>query len=336
LLEAIGAELRFDLLGFRGLLASDAQVDLLQLGIELGVFSAGDQLNMGQLLNTSVTAAELLDAAINVAGPGAPVVTIPNNGPADTVSFLLSEIMSADTSGDSDAAGASLRLGNVAFASSFAAARGVGGNGIQVNASPVLNVDVLSPPQVFVAVKRNTDGAVIASARTEQLSLSTRVNGLLDLDLIVGGGLVEVRDIDCRLPQSASSVLVDMESTPIAADLGLPSLPLLGGAKVLSADVGSGSANGIAMVGFPNPTLDASYSFEAGQGVGNLLTGLNSEIGLLSGILTVLATNPVVNAALGQLGGVLDTALTTLGLETNEVYVQVDNMDCFNTAVLTR
>ncbi len=336
LLEAIGTELRFDLLGFRGLLASNAQVDLLQLGIELGVFSAGDQLDMGRLLNANVTAAQLLDAAVNVAGPGAPTVTIPNNGPADTVSFLLSEIMSADTSGDSDAAGASVRLGNIAFASSFAAASGVGGNGIQVNASPVLNVDVLSPPQVFVAVKRSNNGAVIASARTEQLGLSTRVNGLLDLDLTVGGGLVEVKDIDCRLPQSASSVLVDIESTPVAADLGLPSLPLLGGGSVLSANVGSGSANDIAMAGYPDPTLDTSYSFEAGQGVGNLLSGLNSEIGLLSGILTVLAANPVLNAALGQLGGVLDTALTTLGLETNEVYVQIDNMDCFNTAVLTR
>eukprot|EP01030_Chromulinospumella_sphaerica_P019601 gene19601-19496_t len=65
LMSAIGTELRLNLLGFQGLLASNTQVDLLQLGVELGVFSAGDQLDMARLLNTEVTAARLLDAALN-------------------------------------------------------------------------------------------------------------------------------------------------------------------------------------------------------------------------------------------------------------------------------
>ena len=37
-----------------------------------------------------------------------------------------------------------------------------------------------------------------------------------------------------------------------------------------------------------------------------------------------------------KVGSSLDEILEVLGLEANEVYVQVDNMDCFNTAVLTR
>ena len=41
-------------------------VDVLQLGVELGVFGAGDQLDMARLLNTEVTAARLLDAALNL------------------------------------------------------------------------------------------------------------------------------------------------------------------------------------------------------------------------------------------------------------------------------
>ncbi len=87
LMSAIGTELRLNLLGFQGLLASNAQVDLLELGVELGVFGTGDQLDMARLLNTEVTAARLLDAALSVAGPEAPVIAIPSNGPADTVDF---------------------------------------------------------------------------------------------------------------------------------------------------------------------------------------------------------------------------------------------------------
>lgn len=335
LMQAIGTELRLNLLGFQGLLGSNAQIDLLELGVELGVFGAGDQLDMARLLGTEVSAGQLLDAALSVAGPNAPVVTIPGNGPIDTVDFLLGEILTADTSGDSEFAGASVRLGNLAFASSFAAATGVGGNGIRLNLGNTLNVSVLSPPQLFVATKRNNDGSVIATARTEQVAVSTRISGLLDLSVEVGGGSVEIKDIDCRLPQSSSAVLVDLESNPIEAALRLPSLPLLGRPTV-DANVGSGSANDVSMVGFPDPVVNTSYSFEASQGVGNLLSNLNSEIALLGGLLNVLSKNPTLRNALGLLGGSLDEILETLGLETNEVVVQVDNMDCFNTAVLTR
>lgn len=334
LMSAIGSELRLNLLGFQGLLASNAQVDLLQLGVELGVFSAGDQLDMARLLNTEVTAAQLLDAALSVAGPEAPAVAIPGNGPIDRVDFFLRDILSADTSGDSEFAGASVRLGNLAFASSFAAATGVGGKGIRLDLGNTLNVSVLNPPQLFVATKRSADGSVIATARTEQLAVSTRI-GVLDLDVTAGGGLVEVKDIDCRLPQSASSVNVDLESTPIAAALRLPSLPSLG-RRTIDADVGSGSANDVPMVGYPDPVVTTSYSFEASQGVGNLLTNLNTGVNALNGILNVLSKNPVLKSGLNSLGSSLDEIFEVLGLEANEVYVQVDNMDCFNTAVLTR
>lgn len=336
LMSAIGTELRLNLLGFQGLLASNAQVDLLQLGVELGVFGTGDQLDMARLLNTEVTAARLLDAALSVAGPEAPVIAIPGNGPADTVDFLLSEILSADTSGDSEFAGASVRLGNLAFASSFAAASGMTAGSLQLSLGNTLRVSVLNPPQLFVATKLNSDGAVIATARTEQVQVETKIAGLLDLTVRTGGGEVDVKDIDCRLPQSQSAVVVDLASTPIFTTLKLPSLPLLGPLGTVTANLASGTANDVSMVGYPDPTVTTSYSFEAGQGVGNLLTELRADVLGLNGLLTVLATNPTLNSALNALGGGLDEILEVLGLEANEVVVQVDNMDCFNTAVLTR
>ncbi|HEX4879650.1 MAG TPA: pilus assembly protein TadG-related protein [Limnobacter sp.] len=335
LLSALGAELRFNLLGFQGLLASNTQVDLLQLGVELGVFSAGDQIDMAQLLSTEVTAADLMQAALNVAGPGAPVVSIPTNGPLATTEFLLSDILAADTSGDSEFAGASLRLGNLAFASSFAAAEGIRGNGVELRLGNTLRVKVLGPPQMFIATKLSNNGQVIASARTEQLEVTTRISGLLDLRVTSGGGEVDIRDIECRLPQSNSGVLADLQSTPLSAALGMPQLPILGRPTV-NASVGSGTASGVALQGYPDPTVTTSYSFEASQGVGNLLTNLQTNIGLLNGILTVLATNPTLRNALNSLGGALDEILDVLGLEANEVYVQIDKMDCFGTAVLTR
>lgn len=335
LLRAIGTDLRLNLLGFQGLLASNIQVDLLQLGIGLGVFSPGGQLDMGRLLSTRVSAGDLLNAALDAAGPQAPVLTIPRNGPIDTVDFLLSDVLSADTSGNADFTGASVRLGNLAFASSLAAARCIGGNGLRLQLGNTLNISVLSPPQLFVATKLNNDGRVIATARTEQIAVSTRIGGLLDLTVKAGCGSVDIKDIDCRLPQSQSAVLVDLESNPVSAALGLPSLPLLG-RRTVNADVGSGSANDVSMPGYPDPVLSTSYSFEASQGVGNLLTNLNTNIGLLGGVLNVLAVNPALRSALGLLGGGLDEILGVLGLEANEVVVQVDNMDCFNTAVLTR
>jgi uncharacterized membrane protein len=344
LMSAVGTELRLNLLGFQGLLASDAQVDLLQLGVELGVFSAGDQLDMAQLLNTEVSAGQLLGAALSVAGPSAPIVTIPGNGPIDTVDFFLNEILSADTSGDSEFAGASVRLGNLAFASSLAAASGMTGGSLQLTLGNTLRVSVLSPPQLFVAKKLNSDGNVIATARTEQVQIDTKIAGLLDLTVRTGGGEVDIKDIDCRLPQSQSAVVVDLSSTPVFTTLKLPSLSLLGifglgssqSLGTVTANLSSDTANDVSMMGYPDPTITTSYSFEASQGVGNLPTELRADVLGLNGLLTVLTTNPTLNSALNLLGSSLDEILEVLGLEANEVYIQVDNMDCFNTAVLTR
>ena len=336
LMSAIGTELRLNLLGFQSLLGSNAQVDLLQLGIELGVFNAGDQLDMARLLGTEVSAADLLDAALSVAGPDAPVVTIPGNGPIESVDFPLSEILSADTSSDSEFAGASVRLGNLAFASSLAAASGVRGSGIRLNLGNTLNVSVLNPPQIFVATKLNSDGRVIATARTEQIKVETKIAGLVELTVRTGGGQVDVKDIECRLPQSQSAVVVDLASNPVFTSLKLPSLPLLGPLGSVTANLASANANDKSMLGYPDPVLTTSYSFEAQQGVGNLLTELRADVLGLSGLLTVLSTNPTLRSALNSLGGALDETLGVLGLETNEVVVQIDNMDCFNTAVLTR
>ncbi|HEX4917103.1 MAG TPA: pilus assembly protein TadG-related protein [Limnobacter sp.] len=324
------------LAGARGLVNSDLRVDLLDLGVKLGVFSAGGQLDMARLLNTEVTALQLINAALDVSGSDEPLLTTPPGEEANRVEFLLSEILAADSSGDSDFAGASLRLGNLVFASSVAAGTGLPGNGLVVQLGNTLNVQVLEPPQMFVAVKRDNLAQVITTARTEQLRVSTRISGVLNLAVDGGGGEAQIKDIECRLPQSDSGILTNLRSSLLQADLRLPSLPLLGPAVTVRSQVASGTANDVFLEGFPDPTITTAYSFEAGQGVGGLLTGLQTNVAALNNILVVLAANPTLNSALNSLGSGVDEVLEVLGLDTNQVYVQIDNMDCFGTAVLTR
>ncbi|MFN7504377.1 MAG: hypothetical protein ACK5Q1_02325, partial [Limnobacter sp.] len=88
--------------------------------------------------------------------------------------------------------------------------------------------------------------------------------------------------------------------------------------------------------GFPDPVLEARYSFEASQGLPQLLSSIDLGLSPLNSLLTVLNVNSPVKVALSLLGARLDSLLELLGLGVNEVVVQVDNMDCFNTAVLTR
>lgn len=196
---------------------------------------------------------------------------------------------------------------------------------------------------MFVAVKSDDAGAILASAKSEQIRLTTKLNGVVDLAVTIGGGEVDIRDIECRLPQSSSAVSSDVRSSAVNVVLDIPSLPSLGGLlgpgvdpAPIPASLSVQSASSIRFEGYPDPTLEGRYSFEAQQGLPNLLSQINLGVSLLNPILTVLGVNSPVNVALGLVGGRLDGLLDLLGLGVNEVVVQVDNMDCFNTAVLTR
>ncbi|MCQ8897589.1 hypothetical protein NQT62_14195 [Limnobacter humi] len=329
LFSALGTRLNLNAVGFQQLLTSDAQIDLLQLGTKLNVFQAGDTLNLDTLLNANVTAAKVLKAALNVAGNGAPNVSIPNGGELNNVTFQMSKILTGpSTAVAGDLTGATVSLGNIAYTTALAAATGIPAGVIQVNMGTLLRISVLSPPQMFVAKKSLNSGAVLASAKTEQISVSTSINNLMDLTATSGGGRVDVKGIECRLPQSDSATLADLYSTPLTASLSIPTV------ANVNTSLASGSASNVEFAGYPDPTVSGSYSFEAQKGLNTLSTNLTANVLGLN--LPILLINNPLKAALNVVGSTLDTALDVIGLDVNRVTVQINGMDCFSTAVLTR
>lgn len=328
----LGTRIGLSAVGFSGLLASDTQVDLLDLGVQLGVFNSGDALDMADLLAANVTGAQLLNAALAVAGPSAPSVTIPNSGVLNSLTFPISRILSTDSTDTGTMSGASLRLGNLAFATSLAAATALPADAIVVNTpGNFFRISILEPPKAFVARKRVNSGAVLATGTTEQVRVNTKINGLVDLSITTGGGQVEIRDIECRLPQSNSAVNTRIVSTPLSANIAVPTIPTF---LLSPATVSAVSASNVMIDGYPNPVLSKTYSFQAQQGLGQIATGLQSSVTLLNLVLTII--NIPLKNALNQVGGVVDLILQNIGLNLNQVVVEIDNMDCFNTAVLTR
>lgn len=342
LLAEIGVKLNLNLIGFPELLGSDLQVDLQQLAQRLGVIGSDSGLDLGALLSESVSAAELFNAAIETAGYTGPGLGNLND-PVLNQEFSLGDIVSADQAVEANVPGASVRLGNLAFAATLSAASLLPEDTLQINLGDAVKVSILEPPQLFVAVKSEEAGAILASAKSEQVRLTTKLNGVVDLAVTIGGGEVDIRDIECRLPQSSSAVSSDVRSSAVNVALDIPSLPSLGGLlgpvtdpAPIPAALTVQSASNIRFEGYPDPTLEGRYSFEAQQGLPNLLSQINLGVSALDPILTVLGVNSPVNVALGLAGASLDSLLELLGLGVNEVVVHVDNMDCFNTAVLTR
>jgi uncharacterized membrane protein len=342
LLNEIGVKLNLDLLGFQGILASDLQVDLQQLAEGLGVSGGAGPLDLAALLNQPVTAAQLFNTASEIAGYDGPGLGSLNS-PVLNSSFPLGDIISADQAIEANIPVASVRLGNLAFAAALSSATLLSADTLRINLGDTVRATILEPPQLFVAVKSNTDGGILATAKTEQVRLTTKINGVLDVSVTTGGGEVDVRQIECRLPQSNSAVLTDVRSSAVNVMVDLPSIPSLGGllgglvdpAPILS-NLSVQSANSVTFNGYPDPTLEGRYSFEAQQGLPNLLGQIDLGLGILQPLLNVLNVNNPVKASLGLLGGTLDNLLDLLGLGVNEVVINIDNMDCFNTAVLTR
>lgn len=340
LMNEIGVKLNLNLIGFPELLGSDLQVDLQQLAQRLGVVGSASGLDLASLLAESVSARELFNAAIDTAGYTGPGLGSMND-PVLNQEFSLGDIFSAEQAVEADIPGASVRLGNLAFAATLSAASLLPAGTLQINLADTVRATILEPPQLFVAVKSDEAGAILATARSEQVRLTTKINGVVDLSASIGGGEVDIRDIECRLPQSSSAVLSSVRSSAVDVVLDIPSLPSIGGLlgvnpAPIPASLSVQSASNIRFEGYPDPTLEGRYSFEAQQGLPNLLDQIDLGIDVLDPVLSVLNVNSPVKVALGLVGGSLDSLLELLGLGVNEVVIHVDNMDCFNTAVLTR
>lgn len=328
LLEQIGVRLGISAVGFQGLLQSDAEVDLIDLAVRVGAIDSADNASVADFLNEPVNARDLLRAAIDIADQPL-AVSLPNGGPLANTDFFLRDIFAIDSGGSDQLPGASVRLGNLAFASSLAAARGLSAGQLQINVGETARISVLNPPQMFVAVKQPGGPNPLAFARAEQLSAVVRVAGLIELTVNTGRGEVTIRDIECRLPQSDTVVRTDFRSVPLDVNVNLIAIQTIG------TQLASASANNQAIRGFPDPTLEGRYSFEVGQGVASLLPNLRSSFNAIN-VVAVLVNPPLQFAFNNLLGPVLNNTLTALGLQANEVVVQLNGMDCFNTAVLTR
>jgi uncharacterized membrane protein len=340
LLAQIGVKLNLDLIGFPELLGSDLQVDLQQLAQSLGVVGSDSALDLNALLNESVSVRELFTAAIDTAGYNGPSLGSMND-PVLNQEFSLGDIFSAEQAIEANIPGASVRLGNLAFAATLSAATLLPEGTLQINLGDTVRATVLEAPQLFVAVKSDEAGTILGTAKSEQVRLTTKLNGVVDLAVTIGGGEVDILDIECRLPQSSSAVRSDVRSSAVNVVLDIPSLPSIGGLLGLDptpipASLSVQSASNIRFEGYPDPTLEGRYGFESQQGLPNLLSQVNLGLDALDPILSVLNVNSPVKIALGLVGGRLDSLLDLLGLGVNEVVIQVDNMDCFNTAVLTR
>ncbi|HEX5487392.1 MAG TPA: hypothetical protein VFX23_15500, partial [Limnobacter sp.] len=325
-LSLIGTKLQLNAIGYQGLLAANTSVSLVGLAVQLGVIQAGQPLNLNSLLSTQVTARQLLDAAFTVSNVTASDLglTLPSGGALNNKSFPLSDILAATNVGT--VSNGTIRLGDLGFVSTLAAAAGVSAGTIKLKLGSIADVTVLSPPKMFIAVKRPTSGSVLATATTEQIQIHVKLSGLVDVTLTSGGGKADINDIQCRLPQSNSSISSTLYSVPLTASV--VANPLVN----LSTQLGSVSASNVQLVGYPNPTLKTTYSFDAIKGTSTLTSNLTAQVlGLNLGIL-----NAPLTAALSGVGPILSELLADLGLDVNQVVLEENTQNCFNTAVLTR
>lgn len=189
----------------------------------------------------------------------------------------------------------------------------------------------------------------------------------MSVQLRVAGGLAEVNDLRCHYPRTSNTV--SMTVVPSVADVCIAqssanlnttvgALTCGAPANILSVTllglVNTGVTLGASATLRPNPTevdftgqppYARTVNLSLGGTLQNLLsnTQLNLGIqvpvvgGLLNGLLSSLLTalTPVLSPILGTVGSILDGLLPVLGVNLNQVQVNVNSVDC-QSVVLTR
>ena len=188
----------------------------------------------------------------------------------------------------------------------------------------------------------------------------------LGIQLRAGGGLAEVNELDCRFPRanntakmtvvpaaldlcvmdSGSSMVTNVDGNNCPSSAKVVDLPLLG--TSVSARAGASLRSDPEEVVFEG-VAPFSQTVEMGLGssLSNLMRNLelNLQVRLLGGFLNtlidgllnllLLPLKPILAGVLGSVGTVLDGLLEVLGVNLNEVTVNVNSMDC-QSVVLTR
>lgn len=246
--------------------------------------------------------------------------------------------------------------------------------GVNILEAPQVFVGRKTPYKDPITSARTAQVALNVRVR-QPLNINIALVSLSALDLAlqlrVAGGLAEVNDLTCRFPRANNNM--EMTVVPAVAEVcisqsagnlnttvggltcGAPARILnvtllglvnagvtLGAGASLRADPVQLSFDGVAPF---QETVDLSL----GQTLGGLLsnTNLNLKVdlpivgpliratvnGLVSTLLVVL--EPVLRPILGTVGNILDGLLQVLGVDLNNVTVDVSAMDC-QSVVLTR
>ncbi|MFN7507938.1 MAG: hypothetical protein ACK5Q1_20515, partial [Limnobacter sp.] len=188
----------------------------------------------------------------------------------------------------------------------------------------------------------------------------------LGIQLRAGGGLAEVNELDCRFPRanntakmtvvpaaldlcvmdSGSNMLTNVNGNSCPGRAKILDLPLLG--TSVSAGAGASLRSNPEEVVFEGVApFTQTVELGLGSSLSNLMRNLKLDLSvkllggftglLLNDLLNLLLTplKPVLAGVLGSVGSLLDGLLQVLGVNLNEVTVNVNSMDC-QSVVLTR
>lgn len=246
--------------------------------------------------------------------------------------------------------------------------------GVNILEAPQVFVGRKMPFKDPIASAKTAQVALSVRIR-QPLNLNLALISLSALDMRlqmrVAGGLAEVNQLTCRYPRAENNV--QMTVVPSVADvciaqsaanlnttvgaltcgapanilnvtfLGLVNAGVTAGASTsLRADPVNLSFDGVA-------PFQETVDLDLGQTLGNLLSNTQLNLGVnlplvgpliqatVNGLVNTLliALRPVLSPILGAVGDILDGLLQVLGIDLNNVVVNVDSMDC-QSVVLTR
>lgn len=246
--------------------------------------------------------------------------------------------------------------------------------GVNILEAPQVFVGRKMPFKDPIASAKTAQVALSVRIR-QPLNLNLALISLSALDMRlqmrVAGGLAEVNQLTCRYPRAENNV--QMTVVPSVADvciaqsaanlnttvgaltcgapanilnvtfLGLVNAGVTAGASTsLRADPVNLSFDGVA-------PFQETVDLDLGQTLGNLLSNTQLNLGVnlplvgpliqatVNGLVNTLliALRPVLRPILGAVGDILDGLLQVLGIDLNNVVVNVDSMDC-QSVVLTR
>lgn len=246
--------------------------------------------------------------------------------------------------------------------------------GVNILEAPQVFVGRKMPYKDPIATARTAQIALSVRVR-QALNLNLALINVSALDMRlqmrVAGGLAEVNQMSCRFPradnnlqmtvvpavaevcvaQSSANLNTTVGGLTCGAPANILNITLLGiiNAGVTLAAKASLRADPVNLSFDGNAPFQETVDLNLGQTLGNLLSNtaltLNVNLPVVGPLLTatvnglvntlLVTLQPVLRPILGAVGNILDGLLQVLGVDLNNVVVNVDSMDC-QSVVLTR